>query len=478
MTVNISNPFGFICGALVAACITTALNEFIFLQPIVSFPVAIITIALCAGLAIFNKYRSLVFCIIFIFFTFATRPRSLHLVPIEDRGNYAFFSPNMVKIFGPTASTTMVFIVFVVVIMRLLRKSRFPINKKLAPIYLFTILILVVTLVNAAFFDKVGSLALIISDLKYPIFIITGYLLVYQARVSKDDLIRYIIFIGLTLGISAVILFYIDISTGKLLLNYNPNVYFSIIALGYFLVYFKFTGISSYLIFITIALGAFPIIRGEQLVFAITLLTSLLIMFSSYKSQNKILKTLSIISILAGFAFYLLLNDNTLTQFFYRKIAIFMTGNFSIDQSSMVRFDEFIAIVTVKQPSDLFQLLFGTGFGGTFSFNESVSYQLGLADYSMVEISNNQFSQPHLFLTYLLLKYGVFGTFFFIFSLQKMVVGTKMQLILIFIALPALLWQGYWSPGYAILTGILLGATGLQTTREKQFKNNEVSHHY
>ena len=463
---------GILLAAFLLALGATFLNEVVFASRPASTLISVTVLALATGLAALRFYKGVYWLLLAVFFLLATRPRALHLIALELRGAYEYFSPNILSLGGPSVSTLAVFFVFILLMAEILFGSRPTIHRRIAMLFAFLFGALLVASLNTIFLDPRISLRNVVSDAKYLLFIITGALIMLRSRYQLADLREHVVFLGIILGFSAILTFMKDMWTGELLLQYNHSTYFSIIALGIFLYAAPVRSPRSLTIFLLLAIGAFPVVRGEQLLLVVTLLISMLVFAIDRGTKSKITKILILGALFfAGFT-YISTVENSLTAFINRKMALFLTGNLFLDNSSSTRILELRAIVPGDRLTDIFPFLFGRGFGGTFSLDPSAISGLSLADFPAHELERNRFSQPHLFITYWLLKYGLVGSIVFAgFLFAGFPYGTAAFRSFV-IAAPTLFWQGYWSPGYALLTGffwaMVLSASAAEKGLDRQ----------
>ena len=117
------------------------------------------------------------------------------------------------------------------------------------------------------------------------------------------------------------------------------------------------------------------------------------------------------------------------------------------------------SLVDVRQASDVLYLLTGHGFGGFQVFDSDMNaLGLNLADYSASELEGGYFLSPHLFLSYWLLKVGVVGIVLYSLAYACPLASTNIYFRNVYAAsVLVLLWQGYWTPSFALLTGIFFG---------------------
>ncbi|MFY0620532.1 MAG: hypothetical protein JXQ89_02430 [Pelagimonas sp.] len=450
--------------AFFLSCCVSFFNEIVFYDSSASSIVSIVFIVLTISFAIFGRFRPLIWLLSLSFVLFATRPRSLHLIEIDLRGSYEYYSPNILKLVGPSVSTSAVFLIFLIVIARaFFSKKSAGIPKYFQLFTLFVFGTLIVTCMNGIFQERATSLGVFLSDLKYLLFIFTGAMIVKQSNYKQEDFQWLIVFLGVVLGFMTLTNFAIDQLNGHLLLQYNHNTYFSIISLGLAIFSLRTASASGVIAILAIFIGAAPIVRGAQLVFLFTVLLAFFYSLSDKRSVSRTTKLVVIGAAIFSLSIYIMTTENALSEFFFRKFAFFQKLDFFLDESTSVRVMELQAIFRMDTLPDMLTLLFGHGLGGTFSLPTlSVSY-LTLADFPESEIASNSFSQPHLFLSYWILKYGVMGTALFLYTLFRVTAQRTIEFRLLAISLPALFWQGYWSPGYALFFGFFWAFAVLKT---------------
>lgn len=397
-----------------------------------------------------------------MFFLLATRPRELHLISIVERGEFEFYSPNILKLVGPTVSTLLTFFIFVFLLVVHYKKFSNKIDKKIAMFTLFFFYTVLVTLICSTFINESPVFSLMLTDLKFLIFMFAGILLSYQIKLSRERFAHDLIFLSLVLGFASLFNLLYDLHNGVLLLMYNHSTFISCIGLGIALccVTFKHK-ITKFFYIIILLLGAIPLTRGEQLIFALVLISSLIYLIFILRNTSAIITSMIIVVMCAGAFTVLLYSDNALSDFVLRKFEFFVSGNLSHDKSSSVRLMELFSILEYSNTTDFFRILFGSGFGSTFSLPFIVLLSLDPTDFSPLEISNNAFLMPHFFLTYWIFKYGIVGAFIFLVFHLYVLIRFKGFLIIPILVLPTILWQSYWSPGYAILGGLLFGVSFL-----------------
>ena len=470
MKQNIKIRFLELLLAFFLSCCASIFNEIVFYIRSVSTIVSIVFIVLTLSFAIVGRFRPLVWLLSFSFVLFATRPRSLHLIEIDLRGSYEYYSPNILKLVGPSVSTFTVFLIFLIVIAyAFASKKNAGIPKHFLLFIIFVFGALIVTCMNGIFQERAMSLGVLLSDFKYLLFIFTGAMIVKQSNYTLEDFQWLIVFLEVVLGFMTLTNFAIDLLNGHLLLQYNHNTYFSIISLGVAIFSLRTASASGVTAMLVIFIGAVPIVRGEQLVFLFTVLLAFFYSVSDKRSSSRTTKLVVIGMAIFAVSTYILTTENALSDFFLRKFSFFQKLDFFLDESTGVRVMELQAIFKTDTLPDVLTLLFGHGLGGTFSLPASSVSSLTLADFPESEIASNSFSQPHLFLSYWILKYGVIGTALFLYTLFRVTAKRTIEFRLLAISLPALFWQGYWSPAYALIFGFFWAFAVLKKSESSQF---------
>lgn len=432
-------------------------NEFLFYEKNISIFISVMTFIVVVYLLLKEKFDLLLKFFLCLFFLIATRPRELHLVLIEDRGNFAYYSPNILKLIGASSSTLSLFIsVLFLLFFYVFKKSRID---KSALYPFFFLLIVTIYTVFSSLLNDAFNFSYFLVDFKYLLFISAGILVVVAADYNYEKLIFDIVYVSLILSFMFLAHFLKDIYTGELLLKYNHSSYISSIGLALVLTTDVIRNRLKMLVLPLLVIGAIPITRGEQLIFIISMLISLYYMGVHRKTKSDLL----IVALFLATTFisisYIISLDNTLSDFLLRKFEFFSSADVTVDKSSSIRVVEFLTILSSSGSYNPLSILLGGGFGETFSFDYSFTSRLDLADFNQEEIENNSFLTPHLFISYWLLKFGLLGTLFLSSIHLKYFKISKDYRLVYLIFIPSLLWQAYWSPGYAFLTGVLFGCS-------------------
>jgi hypothetical protein len=153
---------------------------------------------------------------------------------------------------------------------------------------------------------------------------------------------------------------------------------------------------------------------------------------------------------------FILTFENPLTDFMLRKLSFFQTFDFLHDKSTSVRTLELMAVLNFDSAMTTFQTFLGKGFGGQFAHDSMNLFWFDYSDYNQNELSKNLFGQPHSFVAYYILKFGLVGLFVIFSQAVFSIFRNPKHALGYIIFLPTLLWQSYWSPGYAVLTGMVI----------------------
>jgi len=452
--VKIENESKFFLQSFVLAVLCFFLNDFVFFEKDVSSLFSIFIIAYSIYAITVRNYNNIYKLLLFMFFLLATRPRSLHLISLEDRGNFLYYSPNILKLFGPSVSTSLCFIFLICVSIRYLIANRWQLDIKVVVICMFLFTTLINTLIYSIFFSQELNLSYFLTDIKYLLFLILGVFVCFCSKLSIEKIVKDFIFISLTLGFMFSFFLLRDVIENNLLLMYNHSTYISCIGVGLFICCAQVSHSWKFPFLIVILLGSVPITRGEQLIFIFMFITSFFYVSFIHRRPSSLFYFFIMFSFLALSLVLILSTDNALSQLILRKFDFFVSGNLQHDKSSSIRVLE---IISILNDHNLYKVIFGSGFGGTFELPYSTLKTLDLADFPISQLQSNSFLHPHFFLGDWLLKFGVIGTLVFSAIHIDSAVRYRGAFIIFILFLPTLLWQAYWSPGYALLCGLMFG---------------------
>ena len=444
---------------LITAMLMLLLNEFVFYKVFISTIFSVFFLLLMVFAAFFRRQWLLL--LIFVGgLLFNTRPRELHLVDLELRGNFEYFSPNIIKIFGFTHST--LFYVFLLVVVLFWLGRNYRLSAFISEIelrFLQAMGLIIISSTFMAFFNETLNFRYIVQDLKFIIFVIIGFFLCKVLDLTPEKFIRLILWIGLTLGSLTFFNIIVDVIAGESKLSYNSSTLFSVAVFG-FVIFRARTILSLKLLVYTLA--AIPLTRGEMLSFGFTIFVLLGLAISQVSTgfnKTVIWRALLLLGItLAGVIYIIYLYSEPLFNFMAMKVLFFITADLSVDASSSIRTEELKAVFMIDKPIDVIQLLFGSGFGGGMSFDDSFIYALGNADFPAEQIRDNYFVQPHFFGTYYILKFGLIGTLLWllVFIIPYFFAkNSHLRILYVFMSF-CFLWESYWIPFYAIFLGVFI----------------------
>lgn len=448
------------------------LNEFIFFTPSLAFLINI-SIFFIASALILNKNSLGFFILYFASTAFYTRPRFLHLIDIDSRGAYDFFSFNSQQ-FGPFVfSTSLLFLITIYYLFRNIYYDQKIDIKPLYPVLIFTLL----GLVSMISFILEGNniyASDFISDFKNVVFLFGGYF--YGIEIYKKyrekflfDFVNFLLFLFIVNGFFGFINISYDFLQKFYQLQYGIMTYS--IAPIFFLIFLLKTKsnfpifIYSLIIFCSISL--WPFTRGEQLnVIILLLITAFFVIrvltISIFFKRMLIFFIALNAFIILDIQTFIFDNLDTSVNYYLNKVSLFLEGK--IDKSVNVRLSEFKAIFAFNNSFDFYQFFFGNGLGSYFRFDITTLHGLDFADFSRTELLNNRFTQPHSFLSYFFLKAGMIGLLSVIYfytqylkiRLSDFTEIKSLTKILYLLFLFSFLWNGYWIPFICFLSAFFV----------------------
>lgn len=355
--------------------------------------------------------------LLYIFLTgiiLSIRPRELHLIPIEMRGSFEYYSFAAQKFSGLTYHTWLLLLYG-------LRYSRSFKSRGKIVFVVFMVLLIFTTLLGLA--DGNSVLWGLRSDIRWLIFLILGM----GIQVSKEDFSLITEWILKTAFVCLLIYLLLDISAGSSKFDYSPDL---VLVLPFLL--FNAASMSSRKWMRILIPGS----RTDMLLYTISWIRS---WRSTLLVGFVVLNVFLVISSLA-------VKGDSFVGFIQRKSAI--VYNLSVDKSSSVRLLELNQVLSGNSVS----LLLGKGLGSYIDLNE-MNISLDLADFSEKELVERRGIQPHFFITYLILKLGILGTL--LFTIYAMI-AVKVKSVRYFILYLGLLFGFYWIPLVAFIFGIVL----------------------
>lgn len=441
----------------VTAVLLFFLNEHIYYDELQSIIVNLGIFTLIIVLFIFKDSR-LVYVIPIVGFLLNSRPREIHLVPIHLRGDFEYFSINSQKIGLFSFSTTALIIITMILALSYIRKKEFlfQIRKILWVLFLATLLSIIFTIDTQQIYFSAST-----QSLRFLLMTIGGSLFAfyYHQNIKNERVLyRAILFFVVVAVIQSIFYLASDIISNDFKLRYVTSSIF-------FLPFIFFIALSDlfttktriFLPFIGL-LVFFPITRGEQLIFVVSILITFLISFKKehmksfrefFTSKFLFIAVLISIILLASYLSYFLPST---WELLLRKLSFFLSGDLSFDQSTTVRSIEFSSILGVDSVSELIYLFMGKGFSGYYHMEMGALGILDRSDFSDFEINNNVFFSTHSFFSFFLLKFGVVGTLLIISFYLKNLFNNKTSVqhisTLRIILIPAILYMSYFSPLY------------------------------
>lgn len=440
--------YGLVLGVFLAL-----LNELAFRHHSISVVISAVCIGTICVTLLMRRVQWALVLMLFYFMGFATRPREIHLIDLQVRGQYEYYSPNILSFGGPSVTTLLAFVCTIYVFMQWANIRKAKIYQGVLSLSALVAYGTMVTLIVSLIMSDVVALGDYLSDVKYPLFLVAGLGMFALSGMSSQKMVEVLFVLGAALGCAAIIAFCVDEISAKHALQYNHNTYFSIMVLGVAIYWRDKVSRSSLLALFLIGCGAIPLVRGEQLIAAVTLLVTFLFMIRKGSGAGSLLKVALILLFALTFGAYILGEDNALSRFVISKSKFFASLSGEFDHSTLVRSREATAVFGDGSWGSVAKLIFGKGLGSTFSL-ESVSW-LNLADYSRDELAANEFRQPHLFILHWVLKFGLIGSAWLTLWHLKTPRLSRTEYVLYVICLPALLWQAYWAPGFAFAGGVL-----------------------
>lgn len=362
---------------------------------------------------IFNKRNSFVY-IVLTGVLLNIRPRELHLVPIDIRGSFEYFSFASQKVVGLSFHTWLM-IVFG------FRNFKSLKGRGLVVFIAFACFLFISTCVGLAS-DKIVTWGLR-SDLRWLVFLILGL----GIKLTREDFKVASDWLLISAFICLLCYIGLDFSAGFSKLDYSPDI---VLVLPFLLFSYNKSSISWYKRLMI------PVSRTDILLYGLSWI-------NSWRSA-----LLTITFVLTGLFF--LLNSNVKQDSFIgllqRKSEI--VKNLTIDKSSNVRLNEW----KVVNSYNLYYKSLGSGLGSYVDLHQIESV-LDRADFSPRELSEYKGIQPHFFMTYMLLKFGWIGCFLFLFysllMLKKFNIPTGVLLL-------GFLFGFYWIPLVALMFGLIL----------------------
>lgn len=389
------------------------MNEYLFYYREYSIIVNALMFSVGLTLVMFNKRYSFVY-IVLTGILLNIRPRELHLVPIDLRGSFEYFSFASQKVIGLSFHTWLMIIFGI----RYFKSFR---TRGLIVFLCFIGLLFISTAVGFAT-DRIVIWGLR-SDLRWLVFLILGL----GIKVTREDFKSASDWLLTTAFICLLCYIIIDLSAGHSKFDYSPDI---VLVLPFLLFGYNKSSLS----------------RFKRLMIPVSRTDILLYGLSWIKSWRSALLTITF----ASTGLFLLLNANVKEDSFIgllqRKSEIIKS--LSIDKSSNVRLNEW----KVVNSSNLYYKSLGSGLGSYVDLLQ-IESALDRADFSPRELSEYRGIQPHFFVTYMFLKFGWIGCLIFLFYTLLMLNKINIQMIVLLLGL---LFGFYWIPFVALMYGLIL----------------------
>lgn len=440
-----------------------SLNEFVFYEEIPSLVVRCLVVPVFV-VALFRSPLAAAKVIIFLGIALDYRPRGVHLIPLLERGDYEFFSPNAASFPGISMSLTTLFMVIPLRgLLPGLTRIRMPASVSgwilLGLLVWGTCIGLAAGLIAGPF--EPGRY---LTDLKYPLFILSGFAVAMVT--TRDEAVHFggfIVWLGVVVAVITAANGAIDLVLGRFLLNYNTALFFSVGALAVTLTAADLKNWPTRIGALVIAVSSIPLTRGEQLILGLNLLLVLGVLLAGLRQPGMAVRRLTLAGFAGGILFSAVLvivqQSEDTARFFTEKFELFRSLGQVLDKSTLVRVAEFEATLPQDDITQLPALLVGKGFGGSFALGKPFAgLALDYADYSSDELAQGRAYHPHFFLTYWLLKFGLLGTILFWFFHVLPIARSKgLPRLILLCFLGPVIWQGFWVPVYAFIAGLLTG---------------------
>ncbi|MDC1089803.1 hypothetical protein OAQ01_00045 [Emcibacteraceae bacterium] len=360
-------------------------------------------------------------------------PRNLSdLVGFKSNQGEIFYTFATTSFAGATLSIWFGILVSVIALVRILNsKEKYFVSRSNRNYFEIILSLFTVMLISTFVFSTFRShldFSLMLSDMRF--FIITFTSIITLIVVSQIDgnrkfvySIACVLFLsGFANGFEGVAAFVFDVATKSLKLSIGTQPY--LLLPIFFALLYTLQGQKNILklfLLMCVFVGAFRFSRGEMIFSTLLILMSFFVTYiiekNSVEKYKKITLTITFFIALLGIGTLVLssFNDRLLGFVFY-KLNFFTnelaSGN--ISASPGVRLYELINISN-DGSSNIFQMLFGKGFGGYFIFdNPVIPYPLNDSDYSISQLLSGYYYKPHTFFNFLLLKGGIIVLLFYV----------------------------------------------------------------
>ncbi|EJD6411002.1 hypothetical protein M0L70_RS15085 [Providencia rettgeri] len=366
--------------------------------------------------------------------------RSLVAEVVEsDNLNIAnFYSLHSTTLFGLALPVLYIILIGMYSIFCLYKSRATLFKKNLSEILLWliflTILLLLSTLINVLD-GRENQIKDLISDLR---LIITWFFGVFIYRyisviTTRTERFRYffnvLVFSVLVVGLRTILFILVDV------INHTQSYDFSTLPyIGYpifFTIIYVLNNVRlKWLMLVIAALSAFSLKRSDLAFFVILLVLYFIVGIMSKQRQYQLSSLKSFMYVLGAIIainYTLFIFAEDAYMFMLYKLNFFTVemweGNLS--NSAMIRQLEFINIYN-DSISRVYPFFIGSGLGGYFDFSYSIMPNVGVSDFSSLEIERNKFVRPHTFFNFIYLKGGIiYLTFYLMLTLSMIFIGIK-----------------------------------------------------
>lgn len=413
--------------ALILSIVAFILNEVVYYDYNLSLVINVIILFI--PLLLTKKYGldySFLITIIFSGILLSARPRELHLLPIEYRGAFEYYSFHSQKLFLFSFSTTaMIFYGLLVIVNKNFKVKTHP--------FLNTLLILSVMSQLSGLIANMVMLNYVVSDLRWLVALFFGINLTFYKSHKKSfhSHLKILIYSTVILTIVNIIS---DLTVGELKFKYSINYI--------------------YLVPIVAISLLVKLNQKDKILFNVPATTTDIFLFAGlFFDKVKKHKWIIVLGAILIGAFLTTskinpqeLKQDTFTAFVLRESKL--NPESVLDKSSLVRLYELKSFWDLKNHT----LLFGRGYGGFFELND-FPLNLNKTDFPEAQLLNKKLSQPHTFVSYLLIKFGFFGFLIFIYNSFRFTTGNVFFRVLFVISV---LSSFYWVPVIAFIWGVYI----------------------
>ncbi|MDD2947526.1 MAG: hypothetical protein PHV80_01615 [Rugosibacter sp.] len=267
----------------------------------------------------------------------------------------------------------------------------------------------------------------IATDVRFPAFLIFGFVQgLYLLRKNYFNLLlEMLILLPFIIGIRVIIFMVSDIYFRTPSFYFGTNTTISMTVLAYLIASKSYSLYSSWVFRLGLYVSLLEPSRSFLLILSLISMISLIMSVYLDREQGKSRSTgTHYVSELLFIGFFILLivglYNPIVYDFIAWKLNVFneiLSSDQKFSESGSLRLYELMNVSTELSDS-IYQMLFGKGFGGAYTFNafhfNSVD-PLDLKSYSVDQLQTRVYFATHSFSTYMLLKYGLVGLGIYLF---------------------------------------------------------------